>query len=58
MPKQNLVSINISSCCLKISVKIKFTFSEEKIVKEKKCEIKECQKVAKTFVKCGIKECK
>ena len=38
MQKQNLVSINILSCCLKVSVKIKFTFTEEKIVKEKKLE--------------------
>ena len=29
---------------------------EEKIAKEKKCEIKECKWVAEKFMKCGIKE--
>ena len=33
------------------------TLREEKIAKEKKCEIKECEWVAKKFMKCGIKEC-
>ena len=40
MQKQNLVSINTLSISLKISVKIKFTFREEKIVKEKNAKLK------------------
>ena len=36
----------------------KYTWREEKIAKEKKCEIKECEWVAKKFMKCGIQECK
>ena len=34
-----------------------YTLREEKIAKEKKCEIKECEWVAEKFMKCGIKEC-
>ena len=33
------------------------TLREEEIVKEKKCEIKECEWVPEKFLKCGIKEC-
>ena len=39
MQKQNSVSINILSCCLKISVEVKFTF-REKIAKEKNMKLK------------------
>ena len=33
------------------------TLKEEKIAKEKKCEIKECEWVAQKFMRGGIKEC-
>ena len=34
-----------------------YNLKGEKIAKEKKCEIKECQWVAEKFMKYGIKDC-
>ena len=49
-----MVRINLEKSIGKDRLNI--TLRKVKIAKEKKCEIKECEWVAKKFMKCGIKE--